>query len=179
MDLREIKIIRKQPGLTQGELAKHAGVSQSLIAKVEAGALDPAYSNAQKLFGALRELSHTREQTAAQVMHAGIVSIPPAASVKEAVEKLKKHGFSQLPVIDSHKVVGMVSEATILSALLDGKKGRVEEVMSPAPPTVDAGSPLSSFSSLLQHFQMVLVSRQGRIGGIITKSDLLGALYHR
>ncbi|MDO8480448.1 MAG: CBS domain-containing protein [Nanoarchaeota archaeon] len=179
MDLREIKEIRRQLGLTQAQLAEQAQVSQSLIAKIESGKLDPAYTNATKIFDALRRLSTRTEQTACAVMHSAIVSISPQATVKEAIEKLRKHGFSQLPVIDAHKVVGMISESSILAALLDGKKGKVEEVMSAAPPTVDADSPLSSFSPLLQHFQLVLVSRTGKPIGIITKSDLLGALYRR
>ena len=179
MDIREIREARRQLGLTQAQLAQHARVSQSLIAKIEAGKLDPAYSNATRIFEALSQLSTKREQTASAVMHSSIVSVLPHSSVKDAIEKLKKHEISQLPVIENHKVVGMISEAGILAALLDGKKGKVEEAMAAAPPTVDADSPLSSFTPLLQHFPLVLVAKQGKLIGIITKSDLLGALYRR
>ena len=38
-----ISKIRKQLGLTQIQLANLAGVSQSLIAKLESGRIDPSY----------------------------------------------------------------------------------------------------------------------------------------
>ena len=56
-DIKQVKEIRKKLGLTQSELAKKAGVSQSLIAKVEAGTLDPTYSNAKKIFAAFDMLA--------------------------------------------------------------------------------------------------------------------------
>ena len=61
VELEEIKEIRKKLGLTQSDLAKRAGVSQSLIAKVESGRLDPAYSNAQKLINALNDYGRKKE----------------------------------------------------------------------------------------------------------------------
>ena len=46
-ELNEISRLRKQLGLTQAELAKLSGVSQSLIAKLEAGKIEPSYSKAK------------------------------------------------------------------------------------------------------------------------------------
>ena len=40
-ELREIKELRKKFGLTQTDLAELAGVSQSLIAKLESNMIDP------------------------------------------------------------------------------------------------------------------------------------------
>ena len=55
-DLKEIKELRKKYKLTQEELAKKANVSQTLITKIEAGKIDPTYSNAQKILEAIEEL---------------------------------------------------------------------------------------------------------------------------
>jgi DNA-binding transcriptional regulator YiaG len=41
IDPKQLKKIRVQLGITQSELAKAAGVSQSLIAKLESGLVDP------------------------------------------------------------------------------------------------------------------------------------------
>jgi Predicted transcriptional regulator with C-terminal CBS domains len=42
---RELERIRKQVGMTQKELAKLSRVSQSLIAKIERGDVDPSFKN--------------------------------------------------------------------------------------------------------------------------------------
>ena len=66
--------LRRQLGLTQKELARKAGVSQSLIAKVESGLIDPAYSKVVQLFQALELELHTQEN----VLHAkDIMTISP------------------------------------------------------------------------------------------------------
>ena len=47
-DLSEIKNLRKKAGITQLDLARKASVSQSLIAKIEAGKIDPTYTKPRR-----------------------------------------------------------------------------------------------------------------------------------
>jgi len=44
-----------------------------------------------------------------------IITIGSSAKVKEAIEKMKKHGFYRLPVVDKNTVVGMITARDILS----------------------------------------------------------------
>ena len=55
-ELSEIKKIRKNLGLTQTDLSKRANVSQSLIAKIEAGKIDPTFTKTKKIFETLNDL---------------------------------------------------------------------------------------------------------------------------
>ncbi|MHA1431033.1 MAG: helix-turn-helix domain-containing protein, partial [Candidatus Freyarchaeota archaeon] len=48
----DIKRLRKKVGLTQTELAEKAGVSQSLIARIESGSVDPRLSTLQRILNA-------------------------------------------------------------------------------------------------------------------------------
>ena len=176
-ELDEIKKIRKHIGLTQTELAKKASVSQSLIAKIESGRLDPTYSNAMKIFTALGDLEKKQEIKAFQIMSDKIVSARPAESIKSAVEKMKKYKISQLPVVDDHKAVGLVSESTLLDAILNSKDGDVSSIMREAPPVVSKESSVNVISSLLRHYPLVIVSENGKLVGLITKSDLLTKIY--
>ena len=51
----EIKALRKKAKLTQQELAEKAGVSQSLIARIESGTVNPRLSTLIRIMKALEE----------------------------------------------------------------------------------------------------------------------------
>ena len=176
-ELEEIKKIRKKLGMTQTELANRAGVSQSLIAKIESGRIDPTYTKTKKIFAALSELEKKEEIKAEQIMTGRIISISPNEPIKEAISKMKKFQISQLPVIEGNKLIGLVSESTILDALLNPKSTRVRDIMQESPPIVSKTTSIQVVSNLLKHYPMVLVSEEGKLIGLITKSDLLGKLY--
>lgn len=176
-ELEEIKKIRKKIGLTQTELANRAGVSQSLIAKIEAGRIDPTYTKTKKIFAALSELEKKDDIKAGQLMTTKLISVAPIDEIRETIAKMRKFQISQLPVIEEHKLIGMVSESTILEAMLNSKGTKVNEVMQEAPPIVSKTTSIQVVSNLLTHFPMVIVSEEGKLIGLITKSDLLGKLY--
>jgi len=176
-ELEEIKKIRKKLGMTQTELANRAGVSQSLIAKIESGRIDPTYTKTKKIFAALTDLEKKEEIKAGQIMTDKIISVSPNESVKGAIGKMKKFQISQLPVLDDHKLVGLVSESTILDALLHSKGKEVKDVMQESPPIVSKTTSIQVVSNLLKYYPIILVSEEGKLVGVITKSDLLGKLY--
>ncbi len=176
-ELEEIKKIRKKLGMTQTELANRAGVSQSLIAKIESGIIDPTYTKTKKIFAALSELEKKEEIKAGQLMTTKIISVSSSESIKEAIGKMKKHEISQLPVIDNGKLMGFISESNILDALLNSKGKTVKDVMQEAPPIVSKTTSIQVVSNLLKHYPMVAVYEEGNLVGLITKSDLLGKLY--
>ena len=176
-ELDEVKKVRKKLGMTQTELANRAGVSQSLIAKIESQRIDPTYTKTKKIFSALSDLEKKEEVKAEQLMTAKIISISALTPIKEAIAKMKKFQISQLPVIDGMQLVGLVSESTILDAMLDSKTGNIKEIMQDAPPIISKATGIQVVSSLLKHYPLVVVSEEGKLVGLITKSDLLGKIY--
>ncbi|MEM2547192.1 MAG: helix-turn-helix domain-containing protein, partial [Candidatus Bathyarchaeia archaeon] len=62
--LDEIAKRRKLLGLTQKQLAKIAGVSQSFVAKVESGKIDPSYSKVKAIFDVLERMEAGENYTA-------------------------------------------------------------------------------------------------------------------
>lgn len=177
--LEEIAQKRRLLGLKQSELAKLAGVSQSLIAKLESGKIDSSYTKVKAIFEALERLEVQTKIQAGKVLHNEIVGIQKNEPVFKVVQLMKSHGYSQIPVFDGEHPVGSISEKTLLNQILAGKdltqiaKLPTEEVMEEAFPQVDEDAPLSLISSLLQVYSAVLVSRKGTAVGIITKADLL------
>jgi len=175
--LHEIKEMRKKLGWTQSELAKQSSVSQSLIAKIEAGRIDPTYTKVQKIFDSLNRAGSRKELHAKDIMNPKIISVMPSIDISEAIKKMRSFGISQMPVIKSHQSIGTVSEASILEALLHKKADKVEEVMEDALPVISLNASVSVVQHLLQFFPMVLVSEDGQLKGVITKSDLLAKMY--
>jgi predicted transcriptional regulator len=177
--LEEIAQKRRLLGLKQAELAKLAGVSQSLIAKLESGKIDSSYTKVKTIFEALERLEVQTKIQAGKVLHNEVVGVQKNEPVSKVVQLMKSCGYSQLPVFDGKQAVGSISEKTILNQILAGKdlaqiaKLPTEEVMEEAFPQVDEDAPLSLISSLLQVYSAVLVSNKGRAVGIITKADLL------
>jgi predicted transcriptional regulator len=180
--LEEIANKRRRLGLKQAELAKSAGVSQSLIAKLESGKVDSSYVKVKAIFDTLERLEVKTKIQAGKVLHKEVVSIQKNELVSKVVQLMKKHGYSQLPVSDGKQPVGSISEKTIMALILAGKDLTqistlpAAEIMEETFPQVGEDAPVSLISSLLQVYSAVLVSKNGVVAGIITKADLLRIL---
>jgi predicted transcriptional regulator len=178
-DLSELKKLRKKIGITQNQLAKKSQVSQSLIAKIEAGKIDPSYTNAKKIFETLSMLDQDSELTACDIMHTKIISIKSTDTLKDAIQKMRKRNISQMPVMKHNRIIGYISESVLLDKILEGgtQSVKVGEVMESAPPIVPPFTSQGVVANLLKHFPFVLVEEKGEMVGIITKADLLKAAY--
>ena len=179
-NLEEIKRLRKKYHLNQKELARRANVSQSLIAKIEAGTVEPSFSKAMQIFEALEQLREKEEIKARDIMNRKVSFAHVGELLKEVIKTMKSKGISQVPVLSNEKVCGIITEGTILQKVLEHpeRSGSLtaEEVMEEAPPIVTVNTGFSTLSSLLKDYPIVLVAEKGEIKGIISKSDLLGKL---
>lgn len=173
-DITSLQKIRKQLGLTQHAFAARAGISQSMVAKIESGKLDPAYSKVQKIEQVLATLTHHEEKKAAELMTRNVVSVHSSEHARKVIEVMQKRGISQVPVIRGEKVLGMVYESSFLRHDVEKFPSlRVEEVMEEAPPFVSVNAPLSVIRGMLQWYACVLVVEKGKLAGIITRADIL------
>ncbi len=178
--LDEIPKQRKQLGITQTELARLAGVSQSIVAKIESGHVDPSYSIFKRLLEALEKQGlQTSRPVVADIMSRPVVSISRNQLVSEAVDLMRRRGYSQLPVFDGSRCVGSISEKTILDRAARGESldsllnDKVRDIMDTPLPIVNDDTPVDLVLGLLQGNYGVLVSRGENIIGILTKSDIL------
>ena len=166
---------RKQLNLTQAELAKQAGVSQSVVAKIEAGAINPSYEVATKIFTVLDDLEHKGSLKAGDIMAKQVIFIKADDKIESAIAAMKKNSISQIPVLRRGIVIGVFSDTSLLDHLgePDLADRKVSEMMGDAPPMIPASTPVRTVSELLKHNSVVLVSEKARISGIISKTDLM------
>jgi predicted transcriptional regulator len=178
-ELSEIKKVRKNLDMTQTDLANAAGVSQSLIAKIESKKIDPTYSNTQKIFKTLDSLQQKEELKAKDIMQTKIVPCAPECLIKNVIHKMKRYEISQLPVMEKNVVVGLISEKAILEHVFNNpnRELKAKDIMQEVPPTISETTSETVVSNLLKFFPLIVITNKGKVKGIITKADLLRTIY--
>jgi len=140
------------------------------------------------------------------VMSRQLVSIGPDAPVMDAVQLMLQHRISALPVIDaSGNLQGVVTEGDFLRRAETGTQrkrarwieflmgpgrladeyvqasgGKVSEVMTTDVHTVTEDAPLEDAVHLMERHRVkrLPVMRDGKVVGIVTRSNLMRALAH-
>ncbi len=180
--LPEISLIKKKrllAGLNQKQLARLSGVSQSIIAKIESGKINPSYSIIKKIFESLENANQPEEKKCSELMSKNILFARSDQKISEISSMMHKHSISQLPIIEGKKIVGVVSENTILEKLNGGvdysklKLMKVKEIMEIPLPTVNMNFTAKSIMPLIKESGAILVLDKEKPIGIITKSDLI------
>ncbi len=182
--LSELRRRRVQSGLTQGRLARLAGVSQSLVAKIERGKVEPSYRNVVALYETLERIGeeNTREAPAGHLATRTMITVRPRDRLTVAAHLMRTHGVSQLPVKEGEYIVGSLTDRRVVECLADHGKSRpleqvtVGEVMQKPFPTLDASTPGKVAAALLKHAPAVLITERGKPVGILTQADLFRGL---
>jgi predicted transcriptional regulator len=181
-EIEKIGSIRRQLGLTQTELAKLAGVSQSLIAKIESGRIDPAYSKAKQILDALEnEISKSKGvKSAKEIMCTHVLFLGPDDKLSKAMRFMREKGFSQIPVFDGNTNVGSISDDLLIDIVSkhgkDAGNIKVKDIMREGFPILPENANLDSVTGLLRFYKAVLIKNDAKFIGIITKADLIKAI---
>jgi len=109
-----------------------------------------------------------------------VVSVAPAAAVRQALTLMNTWGVSQIPVLEGGQSVGGLIEGTLMTkalaqpALLDRP---VSEVMDPPFPEVEATTPTDRVGAMLtRENPAALVRKDGKLVGIVSRYDVLQQL---
>ncbi len=180
-DLEDLKILKKlrlQANLTQRELARKSNTTQSTIAKIEAGKLEPSIKLAKRILDVLNIVPEGKIK-AKDVMATDVQSFFPSLPIKDAIDVMFDKGFSQAPVIKDNRIIGTITESSIISKTLgkDPSSLTVSDVMDEVLPTVPPEATIKQVVFLLKYNSAVLVISKGKLSGIITKADLIQHLF--
>ncbi|WP_028220924.1 CBS domain-containing protein [Paraburkholderia oxyphila] len=142
---------------------------------------------------------------ASDIMTTDVVSVVATATVFEAAELMAKHHISGLPVVDeAGKIIGLVSEGDLLHRVETGTGKpqrswlaeflystrklaaeylkehavKVSDIMTENVIAVPPATPLAEIADLLErhHIKRVPVVADGKVLGIVSRSNLVGAL---
>ncbi|MCS6887875.1 MAG: DUF190 domain-containing protein [Chloroflexus sp.] len=138
--------------------------------------------------------------TVADVMNHEVVSVTTDTPVGELVRLLLERGLRAMPVVDAQrKVVGIVTDADLLQrgvsqlplhlqqllpgderaaqlAAMAARPERAGDVMTPNPQTIPATASLAQAALVMaeyDHKRLPVVDNDGRLVGIISRSDVL------
>ncbi|ESU29288.1 cystathionine beta-synthase [Flavobacterium limnosediminis JC2902] len=100
--------------------------------------------------------------------------------VSHAIDRMRKHKISQIPVIDINGFVGSVDESDLFQSYVADKNVAdkpIREVMGAAFPIVKLGTPVDEVSKLInKDNQAVLVDLGNGKHHIITKHDIINSI---
>ena len=132
--------------------------------------------------------------TIAPYIRRTVVTVKPLDSVRHARELLERHRINQLPVVLDGRVVGIVTDRDLRDVFpsvlesrrhvrrhpeLDPDRIPVRDVMAPRVMTLHADASIGEAADLLRRERIgavPIVDDDERLRGILTRSDLLGAL---
>jgi cystathionine beta-synthase len=110
-----------------------------------------------------------------------VISVSSEATLGQAIELMRSHGISQVPVIAEGQCLGRLDEARLLQVLLSNSEAwnhNVVEFMDAPFPELAEDAPLARLAELLGgREQAVMVRRRDRSLAILTKSDLIFTLF--
>jgi acetoin utilization protein AcuB len=121
-----------------------------------------------------------------------VITIDVTATLQDAINVMMEHDISILPVMDSGKLVGIVTDRDVKHAspsdacLLDFQnimyhvaRLQIGSIMTPDPITVSPDLTLEEAAEILMHNHISgvpVVDANGKLQGIITKNDVFAAL---
>jgi predicted transcriptional regulator len=173
--LEYIKQARMRLGITQRKLAGLTGVSTSMINQIESGRCKPSYETARKIFEILGSLEGRTSMKAGDICSRHLISVEKDERLHKAIDIMRDNSISQIPVFDSSRLVGILSEDDLAKVMVekDLRNMHVWQVMEPPPPLVDVSTPAKALIPLVRFARCILVSEKGTVIGIVTITDTL------
>jgi len=118
--------------------------------------------------------------TVAEIMSRGAQTLDPAAPIREAASRMKRHGYEGYPVVANGRVVGLLTRRAVDRAIHHHLEAQ------PVSSIMEAGEVSVAPVDSLEHLQRVMTTHgwgqvpvidpQGGIVGIVTRTDLLKRL---
>lgn len=121
---------------------------------------------------------------ASEIMYRPVIAATRKTSARDVAGMLLMGEFSGVPVTDeAGEVVGIVSEVDLITTIRSGKTletTAAEEIMTKHVRTVDADAEIEEVMEIMDERNIIRVPvlEDGKLVGIISRTDVLKALVH-
>src|SRR5262249_44731814 len=105
-----------------------------------------------------------------------LVSVPLGVTIEQAVNLMREHNISQVPIIEADEVVGSISETRILDILVSdpvAKSKPVAGYMEKPFPVITEDASVEEIAHNIDHRTPAILVKRETSFDIITKSDLI------
>ena len=113
----------------------------------------------------------------------GVETVGPDDTLLTAYNRMRSGDISQLPVIEHRKLVGIIDESDILSAVEGAEEERADRFARPVRTamtshvrTLAAHAPLSALKPIFDRNEVAVVMDGEELIGLITRVDLINHL---
>ncbi len=109
----------------------------------------------------------------------GLVEVGADEPLRNAIDKMRKHNISQVPVMEDGKPVGSLTANRVFDAIMEDSDVRLQAVrvlMDPAWPVVKPGTRLDDIAEMLGNGTAAVLVEQANGFGIITRQDIIQRL---
>lgn len=133
------------------------------------------YEVREKLIRTLKEKVRPK-QKASEIMSRPVISIAPEKTIEEAAEFLNRYQVSSLPVVRDGSILGILHRNAVEKAVHHGLNAEPAYVyMNPGAVSVAPDDPIERVLRLTVEgrHRLVPVTHNGKIVGVISRSDLL------
>jgi predicted transcriptional regulator len=115
---------------------------------------------------------------AGDICSRNLISVQKDQKLHSAIDIMRKNSISQIPVFDSSKVVGILTEDGLAKIMVEKEEKELRNVpafqmMEPPPPIVDTSTPAKALIPLVRFAKCILVSEKANVIGIVTITDTL------
>jgi predicted transcriptional regulator len=167
----DLQRLMRAHGLKASDLSKFSGVSKGTISKIfNKPEFEPSYRIIKTLFEAVEEISTAESRPVEDLMTHRVVTVELTEPIGSAKVKMLANSISQIPVLSSGKVVGLITEKSILR---NPEGGTVADALSYDYAVVGPDKSIAEIPGLIDQLQAIIVMRGAEIVGILTKSDFL------
>ncbi|HUI10268.1 MAG TPA: cystathionine beta-synthase [Bacteroidota bacterium] len=109
---------------------------------------------------------------------AALIAVEPQTPVRKALDTLRHHDISQVPVLDGGTPVGSVHDHELMMTIMDRPAlvdAPVKEIMGASFPVVQSATPLEDVLRLMRQKEnyAVLIEKNGKIEGLVNRYDVI------